>query len=362
MILVYSDSQIIDLEWLPALQFPESIEICHEFEKYINSTAKFKIAFTAHRLHCNFDDNLSAYSGFEDKIKQLSQASNLVFNLESELHHYHWTIWEQCHSNNVYWIQPGAVNDREDINSHIIFWGDWFKTTTRLYKTLPQVVERFRPYNVKSKNFDALLGSPKPHRDFISNAVTENNLQDKFIITYGGEWKDDEFYAKDYFIFEPDVEIVENLIGTMNWVKYYGHQCHLSQIIPVQVFNDTAYSIVAETDFDNTLSFYSEKTVKPMIYKRLFIAFSGYKFLYNLKKLGFRTFDNVIDESYDLIIDDTQRLNAAFDQVKYLSTVPQETILPKIKDTLEHNYNLIMTTDWTKFATDQVQQKINSLW
>ena len=82
MILVYSDSQIIDLEWLPALQFPESIEICHEFEKYINSTAKFKIAFTAHRLHCNFDDNLSAYSGFEDKIKQLSQASNLVFNLE----------------------------------------------------------------------------------------------------------------------------------------------------------------------------------------------------------------------------------------------------------------------------------------
>jgi hypothetical protein len=99
-----------------------------------------------------------------------------------------------------------------------------------------------------------------------------------------------------------------------------------------------------------------------MIYKRLFIAFSGYKFLYNLKKLGFRTFDNVIDESYDLIIDDTQRLNAAFDQVKYLSTVPQETILPKIKDTLEHNYNLIMTTDWTKFATDQVQQKINSLW
>jgi hypothetical protein len=361
MILVYSDSEIVDLEWIPAVKFPGTFEVCHEFEKYINSTAAIKIAFTAHRLHCSYEADCPVYVGFEDKIQQLSKASSVVFSLESELHNYHWEIWKLCHSDNVYWCLPGAVNDREDINSHILYWGDWFKTTAILYKALPRVIEQFRPYDTKPKYFDALLGSPKPHREFVSNAVKEHNLQDKFIITYGGQWSDTEFYAKDYFIYENGTEIIDNSPGTMGWARYHKQQCHLSQIIPVDVFNNTAYSIVAETDFDNTLSFYSEKTAKPMIYKRLFVAFSGYKFLYNLKKLGFKTFDNVIDESYDLIVDETQRLNAAFDQVKYLCSVPQETIFPKIKDTLEHNYELMMNTDWTKFATDQVQSTIDSL-
>jgi hypothetical protein len=351
MILVYSDSEIIDLEWLPRIRFPGPIEVCHSFSTYIDSPATIKIAFTAHRLHCSWEADCPAYVGFEDKINQLSDASDLVFTLESELHNYHWTIWEQCHHDNVYWVQPGAVNDREDINSHLIYWGDWFKTTTNLYKELPQVIAQYQPYNIKPKYFDALLGSPKPHRDFIANSVKANNLDDKFIMTYGGQWNDDSFYAKDYFIYEPGTEIIENLIGTMNWVKYYNKKCHLSQIIPTEVYNNTAYSIVAETDFDNTLSFYSEKTVKPIIYKRLFVAFSGYKFLYNLHKLGFKTFDGIIDESYDLIIDDDKRLAAAFEQVKYLCSTPQEQILNQVHDILEHNYNIMMSTDWTLYAT-----------
>lgn len=360
MILVYSDSQIIDLEWLPNIQFPDTIEVCHEFEKYINTPADKKIAIIAHRLHCSYEPDCPAYVGFEDKIRQLSQASNLVFNLDSELHNYHWDIWNQCHSNNVYWLLPGTVNDNEDINSHIIYWGDWFKTTTILYKALPQIIEQFRPYDVKPKYFDALLGSPKPHRDFVSNSVKENNLQDKFIITYGGQWNDNEFYAKGYFIYEPGTEIIENAPGTMGWAMYHGQQCHLSQIIPVDVFNNTAYSVVAETDFDNTLSFYSEKTVKPIIYKRLFVAFSGYKFLHNLRKYGFKTFDGIIDESYDLIQDDNQRLAAAFEQVKYLCNTPQEEILFKIKDIVEHNYNVMMNTNWTTYANDRVSTVIEN--
>jgi hypothetical protein len=133
----------------------------------------------------------------------------------------------------------------------------------------------------------------------------------------------------------------------------------LSQIIPTQVFNDTAYSIIAETDHDNTLSFFSEKTAKPMIYKRLFVAFRGYKFLQNLKSLGFKTFNGIIDESYDLILDDHARYSAAFEQVCWLCNQDQEVIYDRIRDILEHNYNLIMNTDWTTFACKQIQQVID---
>ena len=83
--LIYSDSNIIDLEWLPGLSLSK-YTISHSFEEYRDSNADVKIAFTMHRLHCDHDINCEAYQGFEDKINQLSAISNLVFTFESELH------------------------------------------------------------------------------------------------------------------------------------------------------------------------------------------------------------------------------------------------------------------------------------
>ena len=258
----------------------------------------------------------------------------------------------------MYWLLPGKVNDREDINSHIIFWGDWFKTTTLLYKELPNKLSQLTPYTIKPRFFDALLGVKKPHRDFVYDAVQANNLSDKLIMTYGGTWKDDEFYAKDYFAWEPDCIPLGKLIGTADEVEYCGVYTGLSRVIPIQVFNDTAYSIIAETDHDNTLSFYSEKTAKPMIARRLFIAFTGYRFLHNLREQGFQTFDGIIDESYDSIINDTERYTAAFEQVKWLCTQDQRVIYEKIAPIVEHNYYLIMNRDWTGWAANKISEVI----
>jgi len=360
MILVYSDSQILDLEWIPKIRFPDDIEICHSFVDYIASPNTIKIAFTTHRLHCDHDINCSAYQGFEDKINQLSTASEFVFTFESELHNFHWQIWEKCHHDNVHWVMPGFVND-SPMEQNLIYWGDWFKTTTLLYKNLPNKLAEIK-YNLpKDKYFDALLGSPKPHRDFVANSVHNNNLLDKFIMPYGGAWNDNEFYAKDYFVWEPGVEVIgEQQAGTAGPVTYYGVHTGLSRVIPISTFNETAYSIIAETDHDNSLSFFSEKTAKPMIARRLFVAFTGYKFLHNLRTLGFFTFDSVIDESYDLIKNDEDRYVAAFEQIKKLCNMDQLEVYNSIKPSIEHNYNLIMTTDWTLKAAIQIRDVINS--
>jgi hypothetical protein len=362
MILVYSDSENLDLEWIPKLNLPQPYQVVHSFVEYRDTPADYKIGMTTHRLHCTYDENCTAYQGFEEKIIKLSEASNIVFTIESELHDYHWTMWDECHRDNVYWVLPGAVNDREDMNSHIIYWGDWFKTTTILYRALPDVVAKFTPFHPKPKSFDALLGCPKPHRDFVANAINQSKFRDQFVLSYGGAWKDEEFYAKDYFIWEPGCEPVVDIIGTADEVRYYGQHCHLSQVIPLEVFNSTAYSIIAETDHDNTLSFFSEKTAKPMIARRLFVAFTGYKFLHNLRRLGFRTFDGIIDESYDLIENDQERYSSAFAQVELLCATPQSEILPVIADIVEHNYQRLMSTDWTQFAANAVRAQIQTIF
>lgn len=360
MTAIYSDSQVIDLDWIPNLKFHDAIEVFHSFENYRDSAHSKKIAFTAHRLHCTYDRDCKVYQGFEDKIVKLSQISNLVFSLESELHNFHWQIWHHCHRPNVYWIQPGMVND-SDMQDHIIHWADFFKLNTNLYKKLSHKLDELTPYQSKPMMFDAMLGSIKPHRQFVYDSVIEHGLQDHMILTYGGRWNNNEFYAKDYFVWEPNCVPQQAIIGTADFVDYLGQVTPLSHVIPINVYNQTAYSIVCETDHDNTLSFFSEKTAKVLIARRLFVAFSGYKFLQNLRSLGFRTFDGIIDESYDQIRNDRERYTAAFEQIRWLCSQPQEQILAKIRPIVDHNHDLIMNTDWTLRAVTDVQQHVDQI-
>lgn len=358
MILVYNDSQICDLEWIPHVRWPDRVQICNDIQEYVAADCATKIAFTGHRLHVMHDADMV----FEDKIQLLSDHSLSVFTLESELHpdHYY-KIWTACHRPNVYWVVPGGVNDRDDMINNIIYWGDWFKTTASLYRKLSDVLVDLHAPRAKSYHFEALLGSPKPHRDFVARSVVDHGLQSKFILTYGGAWNDDRFYAQDYFIYEPGTEMADpdNHIGTMDWARYRGEQCHLSQIIPTQVYNDSYYSVIAETDHVNEIIFFSEKTVKPILAKRLFVVFSGYRFLEHLRSLGFQTFDGIIDESYDTILDGPSRWAAAFEQIKFLCETDPAVVAQQIQPIVEHNFQHMMETDWNRYAIDRIQAVID---
>ena len=57
-----------------------------------------------------------------------------------------------------------------------------------------------------------------------------------------------------------------------------------------------------------------------------------------MHELGFQTFDNVIDESYDSIESDIDRWHAAFEQVKALSQEDPKLVLEKIRPVLDHNH------------------------
>ena len=120
----------------------------------------------------------------------------------------------------------------------------------------------------------------------------------------------------------------------------------LSQVIPFSVYNQTAYTVVAETNYDNHYSFYTEKIVKPILAERLFVVFSSRHYLRNLRSLGFRTFDGIIDETYDDIEDYDLRFKSACEQIEYLISQPQEDILARIRPITEHNKRVMLATDW----------------
>jgi hypothetical protein len=74
------------------------------------------------------------------------------------------------------------------------------------------------------------------------------------------------------------------------------------------VYDSTLISVVTESNFVNKQIYHSEKTWKPIANKHPFIIVGPAGSLEKLKSLGYRTFSDFWDESYDLETNDTHRL------------------------------------------------------
>jgi hypothetical protein len=67
----------------------------------------------------------------------------------------------------------------------------------------------------------------------------------------------------------------------------------------LKFYNQFQIEIVAETMCAGTTFFPTEKTFRPMVGRRPFLVFGPTNFLNNLRELGFRTYSECWDESYD---------------------------------------------------------------
>ena len=225
---------------------------------------------------------------------------------------------------------------------------DWFITSTYFYKHIrPQTLAELHPYDVKPLAFDALLGRKKPHRDqawvYINRYLKEHGLT-TYINSYDTNFVEDN---SQQWIWETEgIEFKKKIEWTVDFVDYYGHEMSLSQVIPIGVYNQTAYSLVAETNIENDYVFFTEKTVKPILAQRLFITLGNRYTLARLRELGFKTFDSIIDESYDSIEGTEDRFNAALTQLNLLCGRDQQQVLEKCQAIVKHNAQHMIETDW----------------
>ena len=370
MIAIYSNNIIIDI-YIRQIDFLYPYQVYHSIEEYTNSSADFKIAFVNHLdgydLPANEQQRIEQVingNKFCQDISKLKLVSNLLFAFDNEMHPYHINIFRQNCQDNVYWVIPIQINYDTGINNeNLIFYSFQIERSAGPYQQLTHKLQQINHRAVKPLCFDALLGLERPHRNFVYHAINENYLQEKILTTYTKTATPDNDF-KNKFLHEPDIESFDNNIThSSTQVLYHNQTLALSVIVPIQIYNQTAYSIVAETHADNRYSFFTEKIFKPMLAHRLFVVFSGCKYLEYLRSLGFQTFDNVIDESYDQIVNDQQRWAAAFEQVKRLCDMNQAEVLEKISARVEHNYNLVMDEQWqwqSGYLQQQLQQKINN--
>lgn len=151
-----------------------------------------------------------------------------------------------------------------------------------------------------------------------------------------------------------DIDFLKNLNNTKNSVfqhenSYYPIQ-HPSNLNILQYYNHIFVDVVVETTFSGRGFFVSEKTWRPIIAQRPFIAISNGNFLRNLRKLGFQTFDSIWSEDYDKL-SGADRINAVhqlLDQISHWSNNELETKLINIKDILAHNKNVFISLNTNK--------------
>ena len=316
-----------------------------DLEEFQNSNFDTKIALV--HIPYPFD------KAFEELVSNLK--CDLIFIIGTELHPPIVDFIKRCDWHNVTYYLCGFLNF-ELQHAKVRQYMDWFETSTYFYKhNLPEILTRLRPYEQKCRPFDILLGRRKQHRDFVYERAVKNPAWS--ILTYFNDYNTNFSQDPDKWQWEmTGVKILKQPEWTVDRVEYFGFPMSISQIIPINIYNQTAYSLIAETCPHDNFSFYTEKTSKPIMARRLFVMFAGKHYLSNLHRLGFQTFGNIIDESYDQEPDALLRWQKAWDQVKWLTEQPQELILERIQPIVEHNFQHMISTNWYELFSNQLDQ------
>ena len=140
-------------------------------------------------------------------------------------------------------------------------------------------------------NFLSLYRAYKPYREDFHCFLEMSNIIQKTLYSYNAEFLDSNEYTYDYKVSLDNESVTPPML-----------------MKPGGYFKETFCNIVYEAYWFEKTVFFTEKINKCFLAAQPFIVLSCPRYLFYLKKIGFKTFDKWWDESYDLIYDDRDRI------------------------------------------------------
>jgi hypothetical protein len=116
------------------------------------------------------------------------------------------------------------------------------------------------------------------------------------------------------------------------------------QDIYIKPYEHTACSLISETN-NNDKIFITEKLWKPILCQQFFIVHGNYLYLQKLREMGFRTFGQYFDESYDLETDPVRRIEKIVELIESLKKFNWKDAYLSSQDLRKHNYDLFWNND-----------------
>lgn len=228
------------------------------------------------------------------------------------------------------------------------YTNDMFFTGPRLYQENPKCKELLSQLvpvkdKITNKSWDLLLGEASENKDWLYDAINNHPVVDKTFLTYFGKDTTKGFWSEH--VVRPKKHTAETLGPLEN---RFNTQVRCSDLFDPTIYNMTYYSAMIETTIHNDFAMFSEKEAKPIIAKRPFVIFGAWRQLEAFRSLGFKTFFEVIDESYDLVEDKHKRWQKALDSMNALTKLDPIEVYKSLQGVLEHNKKHFETHEWQR--------------
>lgn len=183
----------------------------------------------------------------------------------------------------------------------------------------------------KPFKFVSTIGSVRDTRDYLVNQLVDKIHDQNIILRYSGIDLKNTSHDSDVMTFTPgDFDPYHSLMN-----NYYHN---VSQTLPIGLYNQAYFNLIVESDLDlNHAFFLTEKTIKGLITGMPFVSVASANFLYNLHKLGFKTYNSIWDESYDQIDDYHRRVDAIVDLCNHLCNFDWNKHQQELKQIADHN-------------------------
>jgi hypothetical protein len=133
-------------------------------------------------------------------------------------------------------------------------------------------------------------------------------------------------------------------------------------------YNSCLIEVVLETIFDDTRQHLTEKTLRPIACNMPFVLAASAGSLEYLKSYGFKTFGNLLDESYDQVIDPQRRLEHVIEVLKEIAALTprqKEKFCAAADKITRYNQQLFFSDDFYKLVVkeykDNMQHALNEI-
>jgi len=204
------------------------------------------------------------------------------------------------------------------------WWGDASWWWWYMYKKHNNKSFEF-DHSTKKYDFLYLNKMTKKHREHLWSALHNEKLLDNSL--------------KTFHRLDPNLKLPPEY--ELPWVDRHNYpQRGFDQDVYEKPYNDCAVSIVSETVDDGF--FITEKTYKPMLAKQLFVVHGPLGILKYLREMGFKTFGDFFDESYDQEKDKSMRVQKIVNTVKQIKGMDYKILYEKTKQIREHNQNILL--------------------
>ena len=221
---------------------------------------------------------------------------------------------------------------------HAVIARDWFRYAQHdvlLSKRMPQ--QDFLIYN-------RAWSGTREYRLKFAELVVDHDMYSYCMMGFNSEdsvdYRQHQFQNKGFQIQRQDLEqyFFHNTSNSLASADYCTHD-----------YQTTNIEVVLETLFDDDRLHLTEKTLRPIACGHPFILAATQGSLEYLRGYGFKTFDNIIDETYDTIADPAQRLQAILIEMKRIATLPnnaKQQIYDSLRSIAAYNQQRFFSVEW----------------